>query len=89
MMAARRSFDEVGVPELLRRGPYRFHFHAREHDPPHVHVESADANAVFLLSPVSLDRNHGYTPRHLKEIRSLVMAHRHEFLGRWDDFFHR
>jgi Domain of unknown function (DUF4160) len=89
MMVTRRHRDEVGVPELLRLGPYRFHFHAREHDPPHVHVDSADAKAVYLLSPESLDRNRGYTPRHLKEIRTLVMAHRHEFLRRWDDFFRR
>jgi hypothetical protein len=89
MMGARRSHGEVGVPTLLRFGPYRFHFHSNEHDPPHVHVESADGKAVFGLSPVLLERKKSYTPRQIREVERLVITHRDEFLRRWNDFFDR
>jgi len=75
------------MPELLRVGPYRFHFHSREHWPPHVHVEAGARKAVVWLSPTAVDRNRGYTGRQLKEIHNLVRMHRRHFLRRWYDFF--
>jgi hypothetical protein len=46
MMVARRPGREVGVPTLLRIGPYRFTIHSNDHAPPHVHVTSADGGAA-------------------------------------------
>jgi hypothetical protein len=87
MMTARRHSREVGVPTLLQVGPYRFHFHSREHDPPHVHVRSANGSAIFFLTPVVLREQTGYTRRHLEQIERLVFAHRLEFLRRWHEYF--
>jgi hypothetical protein len=87
MMGTRRSFGEVCVPTVLIVGPYRFHFHSREHGPPHIHVRSADSSAVFLLSPVVQREQKGYTRRHLEVIERLVINHRLEFLRRWDEYF--
>jgi hypothetical protein len=34
------------MPTVLRIGPYRFFFYSNEgHEPPHIHVESADGEA--------------------------------------------
>ena len=63
MMDPRRFFGEVCVPTLLVDGPFRFHFHSREHDPPYVHVRSADGWAVFFLVPLKLHKFHRYTGR--------------------------
>ncbi len=89
MMAARRPIREVGVPTVLRSGPYRFHFHSREHDPPHIHVDSSDGNAVFGLLPVLLLRRKSYTPRQLEQIERLIINHRREFLRRWHEHFNQ
>jgi hypothetical protein len=80
---------EVGVPTLLQIGPYRFFFHSREHVPPHVHVESADATAVFNLAPAELVRARGYTRRRIGRIQEIVTSHEAEFLGRWHEYFDR
>jgi hypothetical protein len=40
---------------VLRIGPHRFFFFSREnHEPPHIHVETAKNAAKFWLSPVTL-----------------------------------
>lgn len=87
MMAARRPNREVGVPELLRSGPYRFLFHSREHDPPHVHVRTAESHAVFLLETVRLRKAEGYSRHELARIEAIVRNHRLEFVRRWHEHF--
>lgn len=89
MIDARRTLDEVGVPTLLRIGPYRFHFYAGDHAPPHVHVESAGADAVYRLEPVLRVRRSGYTPRQLREVEQLIVTNSSEFLRRWHEHFDR
>jgi hypothetical protein len=88
-MVIRRPFCEVGVPTVLRSGPYRFFFWSREHDPPHIHVESSNGKAVFELLPVLLQRRKSYTPRELEQIERLVVDHRREFLRRWHEHFNQ
>ena len=87
--ASRRLPLEVGVPTLLHVGPYRFLFHSREHDPPHVHVTSPGARAVAILEPMSLLRAKGYTARQRHEIERLVLVNQAEFLRRWHEHFDR
>ena len=59
----------------------------REHDPPHIHVESSSGKAVFTLTPVRSERAKGYTRRHLARIEEIVSSHEAEFLRRWDEYF--
>lgn len=75
------------MPTVLRSGPYRFLFHSREHDPPHIHVESSDGKAVFALSPVESSDSTGYTRREVREIHQIVLIHRRAFLRRWYEHF--
>ena len=74
------------MPTLLRIGAHRFQFHSREHDPPHVHVRSPDAWAEFELSPTRLRASREYTDRELGRIVEIVIRHRAQFLGRWDEY---
>lgn len=87
MMDARRSLDEVGVPTLLRIGPYRFHFYAGDHAPPHVHVTAPGGRAAYSLAPVDLVGSSRYTRQELRVIHRLVVIHRIEFLRRWYEHF--
>ena len=87
MMAARRPIREVGVPTVLRSGPYRFFFWSSEHDPPHVHVESAHGRAVVELAVVEVKKARGYTDREQVVIRDIVVRHQDAFLRRWREYF--
>lgn len=42
------------MPEILRIFGLRFFFFSREHEPIHVHVESADGKAKFNILPDSI-----------------------------------
>lgn len=81
------------MPTLLRIGPYRFFFYSHEnvksHEPPHVHVRSADGEASFELAPVKARESRGYNRAEMNQIGELVEAHRIEFLRRWYGFFDR
>jgi Domain of unknown function (DUF4160) len=76
------------MPTSLRSGPYRFYFYSHEpNEAPHVHVDRDDLSAKFWLDPVQLARNFGFRSRELREIQSIVMEHRHQFLEAWNEFF--
>jgi len=68
---------EVGMPTVLRIGPYRFFFFSADCDEPsHVHVERDDAEAKFWLDPVGEAYNHGFRAAELRTVRELVEANR-------------
>ncbi len=72
------------MPTILRSGPHRFFFFSREdHEPPHIHVETAENGAKFWLSPVALAWAVGYNDRELHRLRELVEKHREFFLEKW------
>jgi hypothetical protein len=79
------------VRTVHRFGPYRFYFWSHENratrEPPHIHIVSADGEASFWLSPVSLREAWGYTPREVERIRRIVTTHRAQLLRQWNDFF--
>lgn len=93
MMDTRRSFGEVRVPTIHRFGPYRFFFWSHENratnEPPHIHVRSADGEAVFWLAPVAMRDYWGYTPREVERIRRLVTTHRVALMRQWHEFFRK
>lgn len=61
------------MPTILRIGHYRFHFYSDEYnEPPHIHVETADGECKFWLSPVKLASNKNLTPKVVRDIEKLV-----------------
>jgi len=54
----------------------------------HVHVVSGDGEAKLWLEPeLEMARSHGYSPKQLKEIESLVEDHLHELISAWQQHF--
>ncbi len=76
------------MPTVLREGPFRFYFFSNEGDePPHIHVDRDEKSAKFWLTPIELDRNHGFGARELRSIERLVVENQQAFLERWDEYF--
>ena len=75
------------MPTLLTIGPHRFFFFSREgHEPPHIHVETAENYAKFWLSPeVSLAEAVGYNARELRKVRELVEQNAALFREKWHE----
>ena len=78
------------MPTVLRVGPFRLFFYAGDGDePPHIHIERDDNEAMFWLEPVRLDRSYGFRPKDINRIRKLVEKNREQLLEIWNEFFHR
>jgi hypothetical protein len=57
-----------GIP-----GPYRFYFYSLDcNEPHHVHARRERAVCKFWPRPVTLARNHGFSPRELNQIRAII-----------------
>ena len=79
---------DVGMPTILRVGPYRFFFYSGDGgEPPHVHVVRDDDEAKFWLDPIRLERSRGFTRRELRDIELLVITPQQDLLEAWNDFF--
>ena len=77
-------------PTVFREQGYRFFFFSREENRIHVHVLSADGEAKFWLDPtIELARNYRLTARQLRQIESILEAHRDELIGAWRKHFGR
>jgi len=64
------------MPTVLRIGRFRFHFYSDErNEPPHIHVDTGEAECKFWLEPVRLARNKGVAPQDLRTIEKLVFQH--------------
>jgi hypothetical protein len=78
------------MPTVLIIEGFRFFFFSNEGvEPPHIHVEKADAYAKFWLQPAQLVHSEGLTPSQLRRVRELVDQHGALFLERWNEYFGR
>ena len=63
--------------------------HNEGSEPPHVHVESADGEAKYWLTPVALVGSSRLKPRELRDLEWFVRLNRKFLLEAWNDFFGR
>lgn len=67
-------------------GPYRFFFYSFDcNEPLHVHAQRDRDTCKFWLDPVALASNHGFSPRQLSRIRSIILEHRQSIVEAWHE----
>ena len=85
MLKIGRSWG-FAMPTVLRVGPHPFFFFSREdHEPPHIHIETAENAAKFWLNPVALAWAAGYSSKELRQLRELIEDRAEFFLERWHE----
>ena len=76
------------MPELFRMFGLRFFFFANDHLPIHVHVENADGEAKFMVSPIiELISNDGLKNKDVHLAQSLIEENQDIIIKRWKEFF--
>lgn len=77
------------MPTVLRIGSYRFFFYSNEgNEPPHIHVERAEAAAKFWLTPdVRLAWSSRFRQRERTQLLERVQEHQELFLEKWNEYF--
>jgi hypothetical protein len=76
-----KAYDSGGFQVYVYSPP-------REHQPPHVHVESANGADVLVLlgdteTPPSLWQNHHMSAPDAREALRIVEEHQQQFLAEW------
>lgn len=76
------------MPTVLRILGFRFFFFSNKgSEPPHIHVEKAEAYAKFWLSPVELASSYQFNAKELNQLRKLVQEHKPLFEQKWHEYF--
>ena len=76
------------MPTILQVQGFRVYFYSHEPDePPHVHVDKGGASAKIWLDGETVARSVGFKPRELREVVTIVRAHRGKLREAWRDFF--
>jgi hypothetical protein len=76
------------MPTILRIDGYRFYFYSHEpNEPPHVHVDKAEATAKVWLEEVRIAKSRGFRSKERSAILALVEVHRAMMLEAWHEYF--
>jgi hypothetical protein len=71
------------MPIVLRSGGFTIGIYVREHDPPHVHVCYAGAEAIIEIESGFVRVVKGMKKPDVARALKLVQAHRGELLASW------
>ena len=76
------------MPTILRIGAFRFYFYSHEpNEPPHVHVDRAEATIKVWLDPVEVAKSRGFRAHEIGGIVAMVGEHRTQLLEAWHEYF--
>ena len=76
------------MPTVLRSESYRFYFYSHEpNEPPHVHVDKAEATAKVWLDDLTFARSRGFRTKERNAILGIVEEHREMLLEAWNEHF--
>ncbi|MBN2231702.1 MAG: DUF4160 domain-containing protein [Deltaproteobacteria bacterium] len=74
------------MPMVKYVGPYRFYFYSFDcNEPKHIHVQRDNLLGKFWLEPLTLSRNHGFSPKELSVIMRIVAQDKDVFVEAWDE----
>lgn len=76
------------MPTVFKKDGYRFFFYSADgFEPMHIHVEFADGNAKFWLSPLQLAYSYRMKAQELKKARVLIEKNLKLIEEKWNEYF--
>jgi hypothetical protein len=76
------------MPTVLRVGAFRFYFYSHEpNEPPHVHVDRAEATIKIWLDSLEAAKSRGFRAHEINGIVAMVEQHRAALTEAWDEHF--
>jgi hypothetical protein len=76
------------MPTIHNENGFRVYFYSHEpNEPPHVHVDKAEASCKIWLQPIVLAKNLGFAAKELGPILNMIRLHQSAFLETWYGYF--
>ena len=73
------------MPTILNLFGLRFYFYVNDHKPVHIHIESSDGEAKFLIeNEIVLVYNHGLKLKDLRLAQSILEENKENFIKEWN-----
>lgn len=71
---------------VVQIGRIKFKINAKDHNPPHVHVEGYGERVRINLVNLAHMDDTGFSPSALRTIRDAVKMYREELLAKWKEY---
>jgi hypothetical protein len=76
------------MPTLVILFGLRFYFYLKDHNPIHIHVESGDGEAKFVIeNEIVLVYNRGLKPKDVRLAQSISEENKENFIKKWKKTF--
>jgi hypothetical protein len=76
------------MPTVHRQNGFRFYFYSHEpNEPPHIHIDRADATIKVWLDPITVAKSRGFRAHEISGIVAMVAEHRSMFVEQWHEHF--
>lgn len=76
------------MPTILRKLGFRFFFYSNEgNEPPHIHVEKAEAYGKYWTDPVKKAYMDGFKGKDEDKAESIVKEQQGFFKRKWHEYF--
>lgn len=76
------------MPTILRILGFRFFFYSNEgNEPPHIHVEKAEAYGKYWIDPVKKVYMNGFSPRDERKVEMIIKEQQEFFKRKWHEYF--
>jgi hypothetical protein len=77
----------IWIVTVLRVGQLKYKVNMKDHNPPHVHVESGGATVrVNLLTLEIMDNNTEFSKSMIRKIVTYIAEHKEELLEKWVEY---
>ena len=77
------------MPTVFILFGFTFKFYSNDHEPLHIHVLKSGNKAKFLVFPVTLVDNQGFSPAEIKLVESLIEENQEIIAEHWNRFFNK
>ena len=77
------AFEVVTIDEFHGR---KIKINAKDHNPPHCHVEGPGQRARFNLVTMEWIDAEGFSRRDLETLRDLIQRRRPELMAKWEEY---
>jgi hypothetical protein len=75
----------ICMPTVLEYRGIKFKIHAKDHNPPHIHIEGRGGEMRVNLNTAEIMSSSGFSPSDERTIIALLWTYREQFMETWNE----
>ena len=74
------------VPVIIQKKHIKFSVHAKDHNPPHVHINAAGAELIVNIRSFEVTSAVGFTMKQIRDLLEVVRDNQDLLLTEWENY---